>query len=141
MCVGNRDGGDDAIGPYVFDRLQQEHTTIPLLDCGTIPENYTGVVKRYKPTTLVLIDAVEMGVPPGEMRIIPKQKIGTMHICTHGIPLSILIQYLEKEVEHITLIWIQPEKMLGTMSTRVKNSGEHLIDLLKKKKIDQIKLL
>jgi Ni,Fe-hydrogenase maturation factor len=64
-----------------------------------------------------------------------------MHISTHGIALSILIQYLEKEVEHVFFIGIQPQTMFGEISKSVKKSAEQLIDLLKKKKIDQIKIL
>jgi hydrogenase 3 maturation protease len=112
-----------------------------VLDCGTIPENYTGVIKRHKPKTLILIDAAEMGLPPGEMHIIPREKLGTMHLSTHGIPLSVFIQYLEKEVPRIIFIGIQPETLQGKMSNPVKKSGEELIRLLQKKKIMQISVL
>jgi len=108
MCIGNRDGGDDAIGPYVADRLKNDFT---VLDCGTTPENYTSVVKKHNPKNLVIIDAAEMNLNPGEVRIVPKEKIGVMTISTHGIPVSVLIGYLERSVENIVFIGIQPETM------------------------------
>ena len=37
MCIGNRDGGDDAVGPYIADKLKEER--IDVLDCGVIPKN------------------------------------------------------------------------------------------------------
>jgi len=141
MCIGNRDGGDDGIGPHIADTLKIDSLDFVVLDCGTAPENYTAVVKRHKPKTLVLIDAADMGLAAGDIRIIPKEKLGSMHISTHGIPLSILIQYLEKEVEHVVFIGIQPQTMFGEISKPVKKSAEQLIELLKKKKIDQIKIL
>ncbi|MBE3121789.1 MAG: hydrogenase 3 maturation endopeptidase HyCI [Thermoplasmata archaeon] len=141
MCIGNRDGGDDGIGPHIADTLKIDSLDFVVLDCGTTPENYTAVVKRHKPKTLVLIDAADMGLAAGDIRIIPKEKLGSMHISTHGIPLSILIQYLEKEVEHVIFIGIQPQTMFGEISKPVKKSAEQLIELLKKKKIDQIKIL
>jgi hydrogenase 3 maturation protease len=98
-------------------------------------------VKRHKPKNLVLIDAADMGLAAGDIRIIPKEKLGSMHISTHGMPLSILIKYLEKEVEHVIFIGIQPETMFGEISKPVKKSAEQLIDLLKKKEINQIKIL
>jgi hydrogenase 3 maturation protease len=112
-----------------------------VLDCGTTPENYTAVVKRQKLKTLVLIDAADMGLPAGEIRIIPKEKLGSMHISTHGMPLSVVIQYLEKEVEHVILIGIQPETMTGKISKPVKKSAKQLIDLLKKKETNKIETL
>ena len=141
MCIGNRDGGDDGIGPYIADTLKIDSLDVQVLDCGTTPENYTAVVKRHKPKTLVLIDAADMGLPAGEIRIIPKEKIGRMHISTHGIPLSVLITYLEHEADHIIVIGIQSKHMSGTMSSAVKKSGDHLIDILRKKKYEQIPVL
>ena len=141
MCIGNRDGGDDGIGPYVADTLKIDSPDVTVLDCGITPENYTAVVKRHKPKTLVLIDAADMGLAAGDIRIIPKEKLGSMHISTHGIPLSVLITYLEQEADHIIVIGIQPKHMSGTMSSTVKKSGDHLIDILRKKKYEQIPVL
>jgi len=141
MCIGNRDNGDDAIGPYIADRLRKEDYDGKVLDCGTTPENYTSVVRQYKPKTLILIDATDMGLPPGEIRIIPKEKLGRMAISTHSLPISVLIQYFEKDIQHILFIGIQPRSMEGKISSRVQNSGKRLIDLLINKKIDQIPTL
>ena len=141
MCIGNRDGGDDGIGPHIADALKIDSLDFVVLDCGTTPENYTAVVKQYKLKRLILIDAADMGLPAGEIRIIPKEKLGRMHISTHGIPLSVLITYLEHEADHIIVIGIQPKHMSGTMSSAVKKSGDHLIDILKEKKYEQIPVL
>jgi hydrogenase 3 maturation protease len=141
LCIGNQEGGDDGIGPYIAERLKNELSQDMVLDCGTTPENYTGVIKRRQPKTLILIDAAEMNLPPGEIRIIPREKIVTMHLSTHGIPLSVFIEYMEKEVPSIIFIGVQPETMQGTISKSVKKSGEELITLLQKKKITQIPLL
>ncbi|DAC72355.1 MAG TPA: hydrogenase maturation peptidase HycI [Thermoplasmata archaeon] len=141
VCIGNRDGGDDAIGPYIAEKMKILSPDDMVLDCGILPENYTAEVKQKKPKTLVLIDAAEMNLPAGEIRIIPKGKLGAMHISTHGIPLLVFIQYLEKEIDRIIFIGVQSETMNGSMSKPVKKSADHLIDLLKKKKINQIKTL
>ncbi len=138
LCIGNQEGGDDGIGPYIAERLKHKSSYDMVLDCGTIPENYTGIIKRQKPKILIIIDAAEMNLPPGEIRIIPREKLGTMHLSTHGIPLSVFIKYLENEVPCIILIGIQPETMQGALSDPVKKSGDDLIKLLQKKKIKQI---
>ena len=138
MCIGNRDGGDDAVGPFVADKLKDNFT---VLDCGTIPENYTSVVKRYKPKNLIIVDAVEMGLSPGEIRIVPKEKIGVMHISTHGIPISVLMGYLEQYVENIIFIGVQPGAMSGEITVYVKKSAEILVEMIKKKEIKKIETL
>lgn len=138
MCIGNRDGGDDAVGPYIADRLKNDFTVI---DTGTVPENYTSVVKKHNPKNLIIIDAVDMNLKPGEIRIVRKEKIGVMHISTHGIPISVLINYLEQYVKNIIFVGIQPKLMYGKMSDIVKKSGEELVKLLNENKLENIKTL
>ncbi len=138
MCIGNRDGGDDAVGPYIADKLKDDFT---VLDCGIVPENYTSVVKRHNLKNLIIIDAVEMGLKPGAIRIVPKEKIGVMHISTHGIPISVLIGYLEQYVENIIFVGIQPKTMSGEVTAAVKESGDKVVELIKSKKLGQIETL
>jgi len=142
MCIGNRYGGDDRIGPYIADQLKNEGSDdFGILDCGTAPENFTSVVKKHDPKNLVIVDAVEMNLNPGKIRIVPKEKIGVMHISTHGIPLSVLIEYLEQYVKNIFFVGIQPKTMSGEMSEEVKKSGDNLIEIVKMRNVKKIKLL
>lgn len=141
LCIGNPDGGDDGIGPYLAKRLLQQRSFDLVIDAGTTPENYTAVIKREKPETLLLIDAAEMNLPAGTIRLIPKEKISTLHFSTHGIPLSLFIQYLEQDLHNILLIGIQPKTMNGPLSESVKKSGKQLLDILRKNHYDQIPLL
>jgi hydrogenase 3 maturation protease len=142
LCIGNRDSGDDAVGPYVADKLKEcSSQDISVLDCGTVPENYTSVLKSHNPKNLVIIDCVEMGLKPGEIRIVPKEKIGVMHISTHGIPLSVFINYLEQYLKNIIIIGVQPKTMTGAMSKQVRKSCEELVKFLKNKNLDNIKML
>ena len=136
MCIGNPEGGDDAVGPYIADKLKD--TDIDVIDCKTTPENYTSVVKRKNPDKLIIIDAADMDLDPGEIRIVPKEKIGLMTISTHGIPVSILIGYLEQSVKEVILIGVQPKTMSGEMTDIVRNSADKLIDIIKKNEIDKI---
>ncbi len=142
MCIGNRDGGDDSVGPYVADILKKEKSKdIEVIDAGTVPENYTGKVKKLNPEKLIIIDAIDMNLEPGEIRIVLKEKIGVMHISTHGIPISVLVNYLEQYVKEILIIGIQPKKMSGKISKTAKKAGDKLIGILKKDKINEIRKL
>lgn len=142
MCIGNRYGGDDAVGPYIADRLKREDlNNFLILDCGTVPENFTSPVKKYAPTTVIIIDATDMRLPAGEIRRVPKNMIGSMHVSTHNIPLSILVSYLEHYVKNVVIIGIQPKILDGNMSEEVKKSGERLVELIKNKKFLELKML
>ena len=139
MCIGNPQGGDDAVGPYIARKLKE--LNINAIDCGTTPENYTSVVKQINPKKLIIIDAADMGLKPGEIRIVPKEKIGVMTISTHGIPTSVLMNYLEKYIKEVILIGIQPQNMSGEMTTKIKEKARFLVESIKDKKINTLSVL
>lgn len=141
ICIGNEQNGDDGVGPYIAKELRSKREDMEVVDCGTTPENYLGIIRRFKPEKLIIVDAVEMGLEPGEIRIIPKELTGSCCISTHNIPISTLIIYLENYVRDITFIGIQPKKLHGRMSAVVKSQANKLIYLLMREdlsKIDQI---
>lgn len=142
MCIGNRDGGDDAVGPYIADKLKSfENNDLVVIDCDVVPENYTSLVKKYKPKNLIIIDATKMGLSPGEIRIVPKEKIGSMHMSTHCIPLSVLITYLESYAENIVLIGIEPKSFSGKITNSVIKSGQRVVEIIKNRCLDEIEAL
>lgn len=140
MCIGNRDGGDDAVGPYIADFLSGA-SDLFVLDCGTVPEVFTSAMKRYHPDRVILVDATEMGLPPGTARRIPKEKIANVHVSTHNMPLSVLITYLETFVETVMLIGIQPKKMEGEMSGGVEKAACKVASAIKSETLSEISLL
>jgi len=84
VCIGNDEGGDDAVGPFIAGNLKNKLSSdFDVLNVGIAPENYTGVIKEKNPEILIIIDAVDMQLKPGEIRIIPPENIGIMHVSTH----------------------------------------------------------
>lgn len=142
LCIGNKYGGDDGVGPFIAKKLINEtNDNFSVIDCGTNPENYTSTIKKLKPKNLIMIDAVKMDLQPGDIRIIKKEKIGVMHISTHNIPISLLITYLENYVKNIIFIGIQPRQMSGKLSKECERSSNFLIKYIKNKKIEMIDIL
>ncbi len=142
LCIGNRDGGDDTVGSYIAEKLlKNQLQNMVVIDGGIAPENFTGVIKQHKPDILLIIDAIEMSLPSGEIRKVPPEKIGMMHISTHGIPLSVLIKYLQQYVKHIDLIGIQPQYMQGKMSEKVRKSAGMVVNFIVTNKVDEILIL
>ena len=140
--IGNKEGGDDAVGPYIIDKLKvHKDLDIDVLDVGVNPENYTDVMKKKHPDILILVDAVDMGLNVGEIRRVLRHQIGEMHVSTHGIPLSVLMKYLENYIEKIVLIGIQPANMQGEMSKVIQTSCDKVVDIILTKNIEYFKIL
>jgi hydrogenase 3 maturation protease len=140
LGVGNTWNGDDGIGPWVAQQLQDENWGT--IDCGTAPESFTSSIKKAAPCCLVIVDAAEMNLPAGEMRIIPKEKIDeSCLLSTHSLPLSMIITYLEEAATMIVLVGIQPKRLRGPLSREARNAGMQLIDMLKNEALHQLKTL
>ncbi|TKJ48103.1 hypothetical protein CEE34_00655 [Candidatus Aerophobetes bacterium Ae_b3a] len=84
-----------------------------------------------------------MNLEPGEFRVIPSERIDKFYLTTHNIPLSLLISYLDKWVGKTILIGIQPERMedFQRISKRLQDSARNIIEILKKKKFQELREL
>jgi hydrogenase 3 maturation protease len=119
LGIGSALRGDDAAGPLVIKQLKANHKTakkrpaLKLFACETTPENFTGEIKRFKPTHIVIVDAVDMGKGAGSVRIIGPEKESTnASFSTHGLPIKIFIDYLCRSFScRIITIGIQPESI------------------------------
>jgi len=132
MGVGNELKADDGLGPYFIQILSQDlkdKPQITLINAGSVPENFTGKIRKENPTHIILIDAVLMEEAPGYTRLIKKEEIKNMGISTHSMPLSYLINYLELEKTYnICFIGIQPAdlSLKLELTPEVKESTEEL---------------
>jgi hydrogenase 3 maturation protease len=134
LCIGNDMRGDDALGPLIAKslvKLFQNQNDIIIINAETVPENYTGLIRKENPSHIIFIDAVEMKMIPGTIKLVKCDKITDYNISTHAMPLSFLIKYLESFTDaNILLIGIQPKNM--EMSHRISNEVKIALDELTK---------
>jgi len=139
MGLGNIWRGDDGVGCFIAQNFRSDDWLV--LDCGTVPENFTSIVSKTRPKYLVIVDAAEMNLEPGQFRVISPERIDQFYITTHNIPLSYLISYLDRWVEKIILIGIQPQKIddFNRISKELKDSMKKIIRILEKKRFHSLK--
>jgi hydrogenase 3 maturation protease len=138
LGIGNTLHGDDGIGNYIASRFRARGWNA--IDCGTMPENFTGVVRRHHPEILVLVDATDLGLSPGEFRIVGVDKIEDVSVGTHNMPLSFLMKYLSESAGRVLFIGIQP-RHLGegeAISPAVMEGAERLMTMLRQNRIGEI---
>ena len=140
LGVGNELHGDDGVGVYVARHFHHEGWAV--IECGTAPENYIGKVMDSTPELVVIVDAADMGLEAGAIRIIPKERMGAASLSTHSLPLSVLISHIEMGTHaHVYLIGVQPEHMRGEMSPLVKKAAHHIMAVLKKGSVEVFEVL
>ncbi|HEX6302809.1 MAG TPA: hydrogenase 3 maturation endopeptidase HyCI [Anaerolineales bacterium] len=101
MGVGNELKGDDALGVHLARALKPRvHASERLLviEAGLAPENFCGLLRRFKPDVIILVDAVHMGAGPGTVRALDLDSATRAGLSTHNPSFHMLVEYLQAEL-------------------------------------------
>ena len=137
LGVGNELKSDDGVGPFIIKKLKEENIenkNLLFIDGKTVPENFTGKIRKEKPTHLIIVDACLMDLQPGDMQIVNKYEFANIGISTHSMSLSFFVRYLEKDTDfEIIFVGIEPETMdWGERPTpKVEKAANEFIEILK----------
>lgn len=137
LGIGNDIRGDDGLGQYIVESLKSlgcEGEKVDIINAKTVPENFTGKIRKIDPSHILIIDAVLMDEEPGTIRVIPKEQVGGISISTHSMSLTFLIKYLELDKPYnIVFLGIQPKRMelVSDISSECKSSADEVIDAIK----------
>jgi hydrogenase 3 maturation protease len=82
--IGNILRGDDGLGPRLIELLKARPIKAFLFDCGTAPENYIFPILATQCDTLILVDAADIGLPPGDFRVFDMDGIRRVSFSTHN---------------------------------------------------------
>jgi hydrogenase 3 maturation protease len=141
LGVGNSLRGDDGAGSFIANNFSHKNWIV--LDGKTAPENCTAVIKREKPDLLVIIDAADINLAPGDFSVIALDKIKEYQLSTHSMPLHLLIEYLTPYCKKIILIGIQPKNIQTSenLTDQVSEGCYKIISILKNNKINSIPVI
>jgi len=75
------------------------------------PENFTGEILSHNPDLVIFIDAAQLGLTAGQMRIIEASEIKGFSFSTHTLPLHLILNYLACALPgtRFIVVGIQPE--------------------------------
>ncbi len=146
LGIGNELNGDDAAGVQ-FVRLLREKlpadsdaapaahlNTIPtvlLIEGAIAPENSTGSIRKFKPDLVVMVDAAQMDLQPGQMTLLDPDLIDGITASTHNFPLSMLAGYIRQEMNcEVRIIGIQPlgNDQFTPLSAVVETAVQDLVE-------------
>lgn len=116
--VGNRAAGDDAIGSLVLDSLRTR--SIPantvLVDAGLAGPGLVSQMEGY--ARAVLVDAVDMGLPPGAVRTFTPTSVRSVkpraEFSLHGCDLLEVLELARRLgvcPPEVVVVGIQPKQM------------------------------
>ena len=115
LGVGNELKSDDGVGPFIVKNMMAENIEsdrLLLINAETVPENFTGKIRKENPSHVIIVDACLMGCQPGDIKIVDKDDFTNIGISTHSMSLSYFVKYLEKDTDFkIIFVGIEPETM------------------------------
>lgn len=111
LAVGNSMMGDDGAGPLLAEMMAGAPVAgWVVINGGSAPENVAHQVRALKPRRVLIVDAADMALAPGEIRIIDPDDIAEMFIMsTHNMPLNFLIDQLREDISEVIFLGIQPD--------------------------------
>ena len=135
LGIGSELRADDAAGILVAKHLERsQNDKLKVFIGHTAPENLSGEIRKYRPSHLIMIDTADIGKMPGEIIMFSPESAGGITFSTHKLPVKILAEYLQKDIDcKVTIVGIQP-KILDfgkPISKEVKRSTGLLSGMLK----------
>jgi len=129
--MGDRMKGDDGAGSIVAERLARtiKRKDVKIIDAGNSIENYTGVIERFKPDTVIVIDTVDFGGKAGDIKVMDCEKLQEFTTSTHTFSLPLILKHINSQTgARCYVIGIQPEKI--TFSEKVSHQVQKAIQQL-----------
>lgn len=134
FTVGNVLRGDDGAGPLLAQLLEEEPAPgWTVVDGADVPENHTHHIRSLAPRRLLIVDAADMELAPGEVRLIDQDSVAEQFlVTTHAIPLNFLIDSLRETVPEVLFLGIQPQdtSFYAPVTNTVRESVEAVHDRL-----------
>lgn len=136
LGVGSEFHGDDYVGIEICERLKNKiPEKVSIVEAGVSPENFTGKLRKIKPSHIIIFDAADMSLEPGAVSLINSSDIGGLSISTHHLPLNLFIDYIKKTMNtSIIFIGIQPKstEFSESLSPELENTVLNLSIVLEK---------
>lgn len=118
--------GDDGAGALLAQVLQEQPCAQwVVIHGGSAPENMLHRVRSLSPQLVLVVDACDMDLPAGTVRIIPEDALQSpFFFSTHTLPLSYLMDALRQFTPQVTFLGIQPQEIAFgyPMSAAVKQA-------------------
>lgn len=147
MGIGNELKYDDGVGPYIISKLNHLdlNDNVLLINAQTVPENFTGKIRKENPSHIILIDACLMGLDYGDYKIVDKEDFVNIGISTHSMSLSYFVKFLNQD--NILFIGIEPQLLelidqdsLGVLGADLMDFNGELTDDIEKSANEIIEL-
>jgi len=106
---------DDRLGvslALALGRALPADPRLRVVSGGEAPENFTGQVRAFAPSHVLLLDAVDHALVPGTAFLVDAGTITMGDMTSHRLPLKLLMDFLAATMPcRVVLVGVQPRTM------------------------------
>ena len=106
---------DDRLGCALAQALAKRLKAEPgicVISGGEAPENFTGAIRAFSPSHVILLDAVDHGLEPGTVFLAEEQAISVGDMTSHHLPLKLLMRFIGASIPcRVILVGVQPQNL------------------------------
>ena len=134
LGLGNTDRGDDGAGVLVAEELKKLFPSYSYSEHDGVEGTVLDISERAEELCVFFVDASDMKMNPGSIRIVKKDEIRDSEITTHRVAVALMASILERAGKKSAVICIQPKaiEFQGLVSDPVKSSVDRLVKVLAK---------
>jgi hydrogenase 3 maturation protease len=140
--------GDDMVGPYTVDLLKErldsgggpEGFDLEIIDADVMPENFSKPMRESGADLILFVDAVDMNLEPGTIRKVPRDLIDATIPCSHNLPMSYVMGYINEKIKRVELVGVQISTtgLFEEMTLATKKACTNLVELIWNGEIDSV---
>jgi len=131
--MGNPLKKDDNIGNLIVDKLSKEvkDKNFSFIKAYLTPENYLLPLKKEKPKTVYIIDAVEFEGVTGEVKTFNLDDISLSNVTTHNIPVTVYKDYFPHTIIKLIGIKVKDVSFGEELSKEIEDEFSNILEKVK----------
>ena len=132
LGLGNTDRADDGAGVLVALALKKLFPSYSYSEHDGVEGIVLDISEKNEHATVLFVDAADMKLDPGSIKIIPRQEIRETEITTHRVAVALMASILERAGKTAAIICIQPMtiEFRGRVSGPVRSTINRLVSVL-----------
>ena len=132
LGLGNTDRADDGAGVLVALALKKLFPSYSYSEHDGVEGTVLDLSEKVEDLTVFFVDAANLGMSPGTIRIIARDEIKDTEITTHRVAVALMSSVLERAGKKSAVVCIQPSRIefQGRVSDSVESAIRKLVDTL-----------
>jgi len=110
LGLGNTDRADDGAGVLVAEALREHFPSYSYSEHDGVEGTLLDISERDEDLTVVFVDAGDLRLAPGTIRIVECKDIRSTEITTHRVPVGLMSLLLSKSGKKSVVVCIQPKR-------------------------------